>query len=104
MGLLGTLACSPEADSIKADVVRRRASSHRALVERFERAKAEGDLPAQIDPEGLTSHMLAILQGITVQASAGASRAELERLDDTSLALGPGKQYYNGRSEEHTSE
>jgi len=91
MGLLGTLACSPEADSIKADVVRRRASSHRALVERFERAKAEGDLPAEIDPEGLTSHMLAILQGITVQASAGASRAELERLVDTSLALWPGK-------------
>lgn len=91
MGLLGTLACSPEADSIKADVVRRRASSQRALVERFARAKAEGDLPDHIDPEGLTSHMLAILQGLTVQASAGAPRAELERLVETSLALWPSR-------------
>lgn len=91
MGLLGTLACSPEADSIKADVVRRRASSQRALVDRFARAKAEGDLPDHIDPEGLTGHMLAILQGLTVQASAGAPRADLERLVETSLALWPSK-------------
>lgn len=89
MGLMSSLACSPEAESIKADVIRRRASSQRALVERFEQAKREGDLPAHIDAEGLTSFLYAILQGLTVQAGAGASRAELERLVDTSLALWP---------------
>lgn len=89
MGLMSSLACSPEAESIKADVIRRRASSQRALVERFEQAKREGDLPAHIDAEGLTSFLYAILQGITVQAGAGATRAELARLVDTSLALWP---------------
>ncbi|WP_260581755.1 TetR/AcrR family transcriptional regulator [Sphingopyxis sp. PET50] len=89
MGLISSLACSPEAESIRADVIRRRASSQHALVERFERARAEGDIPAHIDPEGLTSLLYAILQGITVQADAGASREELERLVDTSLALWP---------------
>ena len=89
MGLISSLACSPEAESIKADVVRRRASSQGALVERFEQARREGDLPAHIDPEGLTSLLYAVLQGITVQAGAGASRGELERLVDTSLALWP---------------
>ncbi len=89
MGLISSLACSPEAESIKADVIRRRSSSQRALVERFEQAKREGDLPAHIDAEGLTSLLYAILQGITVQAGAGATRAELERLVDTSLALWP---------------
>lgn len=89
MGLISSLACSPEAELIKADVIRRRSSSQRALVERFEQAKREGDLPAHIDAEGLTSLLYAILQGITVQAGAGATRAELERLVDTSLALWP---------------
>lgn len=89
MGVISSLACSPEAESIKADVIRRRASSQRALVERFEQAKRDGDLPAHIDAEGLTSFLYAILQGITVQAGAGATRAELERLVDTSLALWP---------------
>lgn len=89
MGLISSLACSPEAESIKADVIRRRSSSQRALVERFEQAKREGDLPAHIDAEGLTSLLYAILQGITVQAGAGATRAELEKLVDTSLALWP---------------
>ena len=89
MGLMSSLACSPEAESIKADVINRRASSQRALVERFEQAKREGDLPAHIDAAGLTSFLYAILQGITVQAGAGASRAELEKLVDTSLALWP---------------
>ncbi|WP_077145955.1 TetR/AcrR family transcriptional regulator [Sphingopyxis sp. KK2] len=89
MGLISSLACSPEAESIKADVVRRRASSQRLLVERFERAKAEGDIPAHVDAEGLTSVLYALLQGITVQAGAGATRAELERLVDTSMTLWP---------------
>lgn len=89
MGLISSLACSPEAGSIKADVDRRRASSQRLLVKRFERAKAEGDLPAHVDAEGLTSVLYALLQGIAVQAGAGATRAELERLVDTGMMLWP---------------
>ena len=60
-----------------------------ALVERFERAKAEGDLPAHVDAEGLTRVLIAILQGISVQANQGASREELEQLVDTALMLWP---------------
>ena len=89
MGILSSLACSPEAESIKADVITRRASSQRALIDRFERAKREGDLPAHVDAQGLTSLLYALLQGISVQAGAGASMDELERLVDTSLALWP---------------
>ena len=45
LGVISMTACGAEADSIKADVIQRRASSNVALVERFERAKREGDLP-----------------------------------------------------------
>lgn len=89
MGVISALACSPQAESIKADVVARRSSSQAALVERFERAKREGDLPAHIDAGGLTLYLYAILQGMAVQASTGATRAEIERMVGTSLELWP---------------
>ncbi len=91
LGVIHSMACGAEAESIKADVLKRRASSQAALVDRFERAKAEGDLPAHVDVQGLTSYLYAILQGMAVQAGSGASRDELERLIDTTLAVWPSR-------------
>ena len=89
LGVISSVACGAEAESVKAEVVARRASLQALLVERFERAKREGDLPAHVDAAGLTSYLFAILQGMAVQAGSGAPRAELERLIDTSMALWP---------------
>jgi hypothetical protein len=69
--------------------LQRRASSQAALVERFRQAKRDGDLPDHVDPEALTSYLYAILQGMAVQAGSGASRAELERVVETSLMMWP---------------
>ncbi|RZM06577.1 MAG: TetR/AcrR family transcriptional regulator, partial [Sphingomonas sp.] len=63
----------------------------RPLVARFERAKEDGDLPAHVDAAGLTSYLYALLQGMAVQAGSGASRGDLERLIDTSLAMWPSR-------------
>jgi AcrR family transcriptional regulator len=91
LGVISSVACGAEAESIKADVLKRRASSQAELVARFERAKREGDLPAHIDPAALTSYLYAILQGMAVQAGSGATRVELERVIDTSLLVWPSK-------------
>jgi len=91
LGVIHSMACGVEAESIKADVLKRRASSQAALVARFERAKADGDIPAHVDVQGLTSYLYAILQGMAVQAGSGATRAELERLVETTLAVWPGR-------------
>lgn len=91
LGVISSVACGPEAESIREAVVARRASSHRMLLERFERARSDGDLPPHIDPEGLTSHLYAILQGMAVQAGSGAPREALDRLVETSLALWPSR-------------
>jgi AcrR family transcriptional regulator len=91
LGVIGASACGAEAESIKAEVVKRRASSSAALLERFQQAKADGDLPPQIEPEALTKYLYTILQGLAVQAGAGATRAELDEVVDTSLALWPTK-------------
>jgi AcrR family transcriptional regulator len=89
LGVISAMACGAEAESIKAHVIKRRASSQAALVERFERAKREGDLPAHIDVGGLTGYLYAILQGMAVQAGSGATREDLERVVETSLAMWP---------------
>ena len=84
-GVIASVTCGAEAQSIRDEVLERGKVVQQAFVERFERAKAEGDLPAHIDVEGLTDLLKALLQGISVQASAGATREELERLVDTGL-------------------
>ena len=91
LGVIGSVACGSDAEGVRAEVIARRASSHRALIERMHRAQAEGDLPDGADPDGLARFLLAILQGMAVQAGAGATRAELAQLVETSLAGWPGR-------------
>ena len=67
------------------------ASSHQALLDRFQRAKAEGDLPPHLEAESLANYLSALLQGMSIQAGAGASRKQLEDLVETGLAMWPGK-------------
>lgn len=89
--VISSMTCGVEAESVRADLVARRASSEQALRTRMERAKAEGDLPAGTDVDGITSYLGAILQGMAVQAGSGASKQQLEELVNTSLAMWPGK-------------
>lgn len=91
LGVISAVACGAEAESIRAEVLKRGAFSRQAIVDRMARAKAEGDLPAHVDVEGLTAMLYALLQGMAVQAGGGASREDLERLIEASLAMWPGK-------------
>lgn len=91
MRIISSVTCSAEAESIRADLMVRRQSSQRAICERLERAKSEGDLPASSDVDGLCGFILAILQGLALQARSGASKSQLEALVETSLAMWPGK-------------
>ena len=46
MGVITSVACGPEAQSVREEVVKRGEVAKIAITERFERAKVEGDLPA----------------------------------------------------------
>jgi hypothetical protein len=69
----------------------RRQSSQRALCERMQRAKQEGDLPESTDVEGLCAYLGAVLGGMSIQAGSGASKAQLEGLVETTLRMWPGR-------------
>jgi AcrR family transcriptional regulator len=91
MRIIGSVSCGPESETIRADLMERRQSSQRALCERLEQAKTDGDLPQSSNVEGLCAHLIAILQGMTLQASSGAPKEQLEALVETSLSMWPGK-------------
>ena len=74
LGVISSVACGAEADCIRQEVLERGRIAHEALIERMERAIAEGDFHTPVDPEGITKYLTAILQGMAVQAGAGASR------------------------------
>lgn len=89
LGVISTVACGAEAESIRTEVIARRAPAEAALVRRFERAREEGDLPQHADPQALASYLTTVMQGMSVKAGAGACRNTLNSIIDTTLAMWP---------------
>jgi AcrR family transcriptional regulator len=85
----GGLSSAKADDSIRNEMIKRRLAGEHALRERFERAKAEGDLPANSDPAGIAFYVTTITQGMTVQAVNGTDENELRRLVEMVLQSWP---------------
>ena len=90
--MISSIACGPEASSIRECVIERQKSARQALIDRLEEFRAEGDLPADIEAEALARYMTALLQGLSVQAGAGASYDELKSLVEMALRTWPGQR------------
>jgi len=76
-------------DAMKRELVARRRPDEAALVKRFKRAVADGDLPADRDAVALTQYVTTVNFGLAVQAVKGSSRAELSRVVDAVLRSWP---------------
>jgi AcrR family transcriptional regulator len=85
----GVLAGSDDAEPVRQALIDARAMAEGELRERFDRAKAEGDLPATADPEALAAFVMAVAHGMAVQAKAGFSREKLEAVAEQALAAWP---------------
>ncbi|RVT48671.1 TetR/AcrR family transcriptional regulator [Rheinheimera sediminis] len=88
----GALACSESAAFVKEALIAKRRAGEVALYTRLEQAKADGDLPDHSDPAALARYIVAVLQGMAVQATSGANCAELKQVADTVLSAWPGKR------------
>lgn len=85
----GGLACSPGAEPARDELAARRAAGEAALRERLQRARANGEIPAGADPDGLARYFTAIYQGIAVQAASGATREQLHGIVDMAMTVWP---------------
>jgi AcrR family transcriptional regulator len=75
--------------AIPDELAKHRAVKEKALCERFMRAKAEGDLPQNTAPQALASYIMAVSNGMCVQAASGASLQDLHAVADMALASFP---------------
>ena len=81
----GIAGAGEHEECIKDELCARRAATEQLVRERLKRAKAEGELPKDADPAALARFVATVTQGMSVQAKAGASRAELRRVAETAL-------------------
>jgi AcrR family transcriptional regulator len=85
----GALACGDAAESIRKELIARRATLIDGLRDRFERATSEGDLPPDVDPAVLARYAATVLHGLSIQATSGATREELQRVAEMALRAWP---------------
>ena len=89
MAVQSALACGKEAEPVKIELNRRRAEMEEAVRTRFERAKAEGDLCEKANPADLARYICVIANGMSIQASTGATREELLKTVEIALLAWP---------------
>jgi AcrR family transcriptional regulator len=86
----GALACGETAESVRRELAARRMAGEVALRQRLERARADGDLPAEADAADLARYLVTVTRGMAVQAAGGASREDLRRVAELALRAWPG--------------
>ena len=85
----GPMACSEAANKIRDELVTRRATGEAMLRERLERAISEGEIPPELDPADYARYIMTVLEGMSVQAAGGASRADLHKVAEMTLRTWP---------------
>jgi AcrR family transcriptional regulator len=89
LGVQGALACAPQSDAIRKELIRRRKVGEGIIRDRLRRAKADGELPADADPANLARYLSIVIYGITVQAAGGSTRKELRSAAEVALRSWP---------------
>jgi AcrR family transcriptional regulator len=89
LAVQGALCCGEAAQTIKQELMARRANGEQDLRRRFERAITEGDLPKGSDAADLARYISAIVQGMAVQAAGGVSREQLRKIAEMALRNWP---------------
>jgi AcrR family transcriptional regulator len=89
--VISAVACTTYAESLRDEIIGLRKATEQALLDRFNRAKAEGDFPAGVEPAPMATYLFTLLQGMSLQAQSGANEDCLAQFVETALAIWPGK-------------
>jgi AcrR family transcriptional regulator len=85
----GGIACGDEAEPVRQALNAHRTAGVALLRRRFEQAKAQYDLPKDSDPAALARFLAAVVYGMAVLASGGASRKDLEQVIQSAMKAWP---------------
>jgi len=79
LSMQGGMACGSGNQDVQTAMIEWRTAGLRQLQKRMQRAKAEGDLPKNVDPKDLARVVMILMNGLSVQAVNGATSAEMNR-------------------------
>lgn len=85
----GALATGLESSDIRREMVSLRARGIDQIRVRFDRARSDGDLPANTDTEALTLYVISVMHGLAVQAASGFTSQQLNRVVDLAMTHWP---------------
>ncbi len=83
------LSCTKESDCIKAELAAKRAESDLAMRARLKRAQSEGELAASVDVAALSQFYSTVLRGMSVEATGGSTRRDLQNVIDLAMKAWP---------------
>lgn len=89
LGVNGIVVGGEGTEGVCEEMKARRCAGIDALKKRFSRAKKEGDLPQSADPLALALFLTSVTQGMSVQATSGAAKADLNRVANIALQAWP---------------
>ena len=78
-----------ESALIAKDILEWQKEAEAAIQKRLKRARAEGDLPADIHPGDLARYLCTVISGLGTQASNGATKTEMQRVVGLALRALP---------------
>ncbi len=81
----GALTCGQSSSAIQQELMAYRSGIETMLTKRFELAKIQGDLPPSMNTKQLAKYIATIHQGMSVQATSGATREELTAIVEIAL-------------------
>lgn len=91
LGVIASVSCRSPNSPIQQDLKALAQTTRSAMIDRMQRALDEGDFTVPVSAEAMTQYLIAVLQGLSVQAGAGAGREQLEQVADATLAVWPGR-------------
>jgi AcrR family transcriptional regulator len=83
------LSCSDSSLSVKNLLIQYRKNIEKQLKDRFDKSKKDGDLSKSTDTQSLAKFIITIHQGMSVQATSGASKKELLEMIKVAMTAWP---------------
>ncbi|KRQ20396.1 TetR family transcriptional regulator [Mycobacteroides sp. H001] len=85
LAIQGGVSCGPGSSEMAELLAHHRRESERQLTRRFISARKAGDLPGEVNPRAAARFLTAVVEGHSVHAAGGATRAELHESVDVAL-------------------
>ena len=85
MVVQGALTCGAGSAQIQQELIKHRQGYESALKQRFDLAITQGDLPPHANSAALAKYLATMHQGLSVQATSGATQAELTEVVNLAL-------------------